>query len=188
MAELIRKDILYRGWSELFAATVRLPDGTEAVREVEHHGDAAAVLPYDPERNVALLVRQPRAPVILRGEAALLEAPAGRLEPGEAPEDCVRREAMEEVGVRLSEVTFVAAPFAMPAVSTERIHLFLARYSADDRVAEGGGAEGEQENITVSEEPLPELWRRARAGEIADSKTLILLYALWTEAPDALTD
>ena len=60
--------------------------GGEFRREIEDHGRAVAVLPYDPDRGVALLVEVPRAPVLFRGEPEpFYEAPAGLLEEGEDP-------------------------------------------------------------------------------------------------------
>ena len=53
----------YAGWGQYLIATVRLADGTIVRREIEHHGAAACVLPYDPARKTAILVRQFRAPV-----------------------------------------------------------------------------------------------------------------------------
>ena len=88
---------------------------------------------------MALLVRQFRAPPFhVAGEASMLETPAGRLDESD-PAACARREAMEEVGLRLGELEPVLVTWTMPALSTERAHLFLAPYRAADRVAAGGG-------------------------------------------------
>ena len=140
-AEILQTEPVFDGWSKLFLARVRLPDGAQVEREIEDHGCGVAVLPYDPERRTALLVSLPRAPVVHVGEPDLLEAPAGIIE-SESSEAAGRREVLEEVGARLSDLAFVAAAWPMASVSTERIYLYLARYGPSSRVSEGGGAPG----------------------------------------------
>ena len=66
----------------------------------------------------------------------------------------------------------------------KRIDLYLAEYSAADRVSEGGGAEGEQENITVMEVPLGQLWDWVEKRRIEDLKTLALVLALKVRRPE----
>ncbi|HEX3701268.1 MAG TPA: NUDIX hydrolase [Phenylobacterium sp.] len=183
--ELRKVETVYRGYSTLMVATLATADGTTFQREIEHHGRAVGVLPYDPARRTALLVSIPRAPVIWAGgPAELAEAPAGMIEDGEDPQACVRREALEEAGVRLGALEAVGSPFSSPGFSAERIDLFLAAYSRADRVSDGGGAAGEQENITVLELPLDELWARVEAREVEDLKTLALVLALRVRQPE----
>lgn len=182
---ILRTRTLHEGFSTFSVATVRLDDGAEVEREIEDHGQAVAVLPYDPERRTALLVRNLRPPLLHVGlpDGHLLEVPAGILE-DEEPADAVRREALEEAGVRLGEVEAFGAPFSTAGVSTERLHLFLAAYSQADRVAEGGGLEEEHENIRVIELPLRELWSRVEAGRLHDLKTVALCAILRARRPD----
>lgn len=186
MAKLISTDILYKGWSTLYRATIELDDGLRLAREVEDHGAAVAVLPYDPERRVALLVRQLRNGPLVAGvdEPRLLEAPAGLIDPGEDAAAAGRREAMEEVGVEIGELEPLGVSFSCPGVSTERISLYLGQYGQTDRVSEGGGLASEHENIEVVELPLAELARLADAGELADLKTLALTLHLRLRRPE----
>ena len=178
---------VHRGWGRFGVARLRLADGTELDREVEDHGDAVAVLPYDPERREALLVRQLRAPALVAaGTVTTLEVPAGRLE-GADPAACAAREAMEECGVVLATMEAVVTAWAMPAVSTERIHLFLAPYSAADRTGLGGGLAEEGESVVIEALSLDELARRADAGALSDMKTLLLVLALRHRRPDLFT-
>lgn len=182
-AKIIQNRIVYDRWSVISEAMVRLPNGAIETRVIEDHGCAAAVLLYDPSRKVALLIRQPRAPVLQVGKAALLEVVAGRLD-GKSPEETARAEAMEEAGVAIGVARHVATLWPMPAISTERISLFLAEYSAADRIAGGGGAADENECIDVVEVPLAELWRDLKEGRVEDGKTFTLLQSLMLESPE----
>jgi nudix-type nucleoside diphosphatase (YffH/AdpP family) len=176
--------VLHDGWSRFLRVKVRLEDGAEVDRQVEDHGNAVAVLAYDPDRRTALLVRQLRMGPLVAGETDpyLLEVPAGIIE-DEPPETAARREALEEIGVRLGALEPCGAPFSTAGVSTERIHLFLGAFSAADRVEAGGGLEGEHENIRVVERPLAELLAQVLAGEIRDLKTATLTLALHARRP-----
>ena len=182
--ELRRVETVYQGYVTLLSATFSTPDGATFTREIEHHGRAACVLPYDPARKTALLINLPRAPVIWSGgPPELLEAPAGMVEDEDAEETAIR-EAMEECGVRLGRLEAVGSPFSCPGVSSERVDLFLAAYGAGDRVASGGGVEDENENITVEEAPLALLWSWVEQRKIEDLKTLTLVLALRVRRPD----
>lgn len=181
--KIIEKKVVHSGYVELLALRIRLSDGEAIAREVEDHGRAVAVLPYDPERRTALLVRLLRAPVLLStGEAELLEAPAGMVEEDD-PEETARRELAEETGLQARGLEHVGSVFTSPGVSTERMDLYLAAYAAADRIGAGGGLEDEHENITVCEMPLAELWSMAERNAIADMKTLTLLLALRVRQP-----
>lgn len=177
--------LAHDGWLKLRVATLSGDDGVAFDREIEDHGPAVAVLPYDPERRTALLVRLPRAPVLFMGAPCdFPEVPAGLRDDGEDPADCARREAEEEVGVRLGDVEEAGHVWTMCGVSTERMHLFLAPYAAEDRTGAGGGLAEEHENITVLEVPLAELRDMADRNAIADMKTLALVQTLRLRRPD----
>ena len=177
--------LAHDGWLKLRVATLSGDDGVEFTREIEDHGPAVAVLPYDPERRTALLVRLPRAPVLLMGSPCdFLEAPAGLRGDDEDPAGCARREAREEVGVTLGALEEAGHVWSMCGVSTERMHLFLAPYSAEDRTGEGGGLAEEHENITVVEVPLAELRDTADRNALDDMKTLCLVQTLRLRRPE----
>jgi nudix-type nucleoside diphosphatase (YffH/AdpP family) len=183
-AEILGSMIAFSGWNRMLLATVRTAGGAEIRRSVEDHGAAVAVLPFDPQRRCALLVRQLRVPVLMaEGVATLLEAPAGILDSGD-PAACARREAMEEAGLDLAELVAVGRVYTMPGVSTERMHLFLAEYGAASRVAEGGGLAEEHEEIEIIEMTLSELAALADAGSLDDLKTFALIQALRLRRPD----
>ncbi len=182
---LLERKLVYSGWGRFLLLDVELADGRTVERQIEDHGEAASVLPYDPVRRVALLCRQPRVGPMYSGfEPHLVEAAAGMIDRGEAAPATAVREALEELGVKLRTVELVAATWTMPAVSSERIHLFLASYEAADRVTAGGGMADEGEEIEVLERPLKTLLEEADAGTIIDMKTLALVWALARRRPD----
>lgn len=181
--EILSRERGYAGYLTVERLRMRLTDGSEVWREIERHGEAAAVLPYDIERRCALLVQQFRAPVFdMSGQDVLEEACAGMIE-GEDPESAARREAHEELGIALHSLELIARVWSSPGVSTERVTLFLAAYSSADRVGGGGGARGEHEGITVIERSLARLAEEVDSGHIADAKLLTLVLALRLRQP-----
>jgi nudix-type nucleoside diphosphatase (YffH/AdpP family) len=186
--EILERQVARAGYVTVERLRIRLADGAEAWREVERHGDSVAVLPYDPERRVALVARQFRAPVFdMTGVTVLEEACAGMIDAGDA-EATVRREAFEELGVRLGELEPLGTVWPSPGVSAERQSLYLAPYAASDRTGSGGGLAAENEAIAVVERPLGELAADADGGRIADAKLLLLVMALRLRRPDLFGD
>jgi nudix-type nucleoside diphosphatase (YffH/AdpP family) len=183
-SEIIGIETKYKGWARFSVVSIRLPDGEFVQREIEDHGNAVAVLAFDPQRKMALLVQQFRAPPFFSlGLEHTLEAIAGIME----DEDSIRaarREALEEVGLRLRDLEYVATVWSMPGISTERMTLFLAAYVPADRITAGGGVAAEQENITVVEIELGKLAGLMDSGEVADMKTLVLVQALKIRRPE----
>src|SRR4051795_543264 len=168
-AEIVATDVKHRGWSTFLVATIKLPDGHIITRVIEDHGNAVCVLPYDPTRRVAILVKQLRAPALYAAKQTdFLEAVAGRVDDGEDAESSARRETVEEAGFQLRTLERVARAWAMPGVSTEQMDLFLAEYSEADRVSAGGGAEDEHENIEILELPLSSLAAMADSDDLQD--------------------
>lgn len=182
--EIVGTDNVHGGWARFSVLKIRLPSGQMITREVEDHGRAASVLPFDPERRMALLVRQFRAPVLVAsGEEDILETIAGIVDEAD-PAAAAIREAEEEAGLTLRAVEFVANVYSMPGISTERMFLYLASYRASDRTGAGGGVAGEDENITVVECPLAELAAMADGGRLTDMKTFTLVQTLRLRRPE----
>ena len=181
--EIKGREQVYKGWTTLHRLT--LSDGKETfTREVEDHGSAVGVLPYDPARRVVLLVRMPRGPVLLAGQPDILEIPAGLLEPGESPETAARREAAEETGLNLGALEPVGTFWTSPGISTERITLFLAAYGPEDRVSIGGGLAQEHENISVVELSIRDAVAAMAGGTAVDMRVYTLLQVLRLRRPD----
>ena len=175
---------IHDGWGRFHLVTMKSPDGAEHVRQLEDHGDANCVLPYDPERRVVTLVRQPRVGPLFKGaDALMLEAPAGVTD-GEDPAEAARREAMEETGLRLSELEPAGAFWSMPGCATEKMYFYLAAYGVADRIGEGGGLAHEGEEIEVIEMPAAEAAAMLADGRIADMKTAVALQALQLRRPE----
>jgi nudix-type nucleoside diphosphatase (YffH/AdpP family) len=174
---------LYDGWTTLRLVQLRLESGEIIQREVEDHGNAAAVLPFDPIRRTAILIRGLRVPALLGGgRTEILECPAGLIEESD-PAQTARREAYEEVGLQLRDLEHVGRVWTSPGISTEMIDLYLAPYSAADRVHTGGGLASENEQLEVIELSLDRLSSMMEQGEIDDLKTLTLLLTLKVRKP-----
>ncbi len=172
-------ELLSANWGRLSRVSLdyRRRDGqwTSQTREVYDRGDGAVILPYDPARGTVLLVRQFRLPAYLTaGHQGLIEACAGLLDQ-DAPADCIRRETEEELGYRLDDVAELFTLYMSPGSVTERLAFFAARYTPADRLNDGGGAEGEGEDIEVIEMTLDDALAAVTRGEIVDGKTVILL-------------
>ena len=144
---------------------VALPNGHDVDLELIEHPGAAAVLPLHPDGTVTL-VRQVRYAT----GGWLLEAPAGKLDAGESPESCARREVEEEAGLvaqRLHPLGFI---WTTPGFTDEVIHLFAATGLRATRQALE-----HDEVIEVERLPLAEALELAARGEVPDSKTLCAL-------------
>lgn len=148
--------------------TVRMPGGHTAQREIVEHPGAVALVALDADGNV-LLVRQYRKPA----ERFLLEIPAGTLAPGEAPEECARRELAEETGYTPGKLVRLAGFYSAPGYCTEYLHVYLATELRPQRAQADV-----DEDIQVVRLPLAECLRLARAGEICDAKSLVGLLAV----------
>ena len=145
------------------------------VRQTYDRGDGAVILPYDPARGTVLLARQFRYPCYVTGHTEpLLEACAGLLD-ADAPEDCIRREAEEELGYRLTRVRHLFTSYMSPGSVTERLYFFDCEYSPADRVSAGGGHAAEGEDIEVVEMTLDDAVASIRDGRIVDAKTIMLI-------------
>jgi nudix-type nucleoside diphosphatase (YffH/AdpP family) len=176
--------ILHDGWRKLLNLTIQMPGGETMTREILNSSDAAALLPYDTGRRKVILVRQFRAPVMHKdGNGDSLEAIAGLLD-GNEPEECARREATEEAGLTLNTLEPLGLVWSAPGATTERLHLFLAPYTAASRTGEGGGLAEEHEEIEVLEIDMAELGAMLDRNGITDLKTLALAQALRLRHPD----
>ena len=155
--------------------------GAPADRAVFVMADAVTVLPYDPIRDRVLLIEQFRAGPLARGDAAAwqLEAVAGRIDPGETPEQAARREALEEAGLTLDALIPVADYYPSPGAITEYLYSFVALTDLPDGVAGVFGVEEEAEDIRGHLIPFAHMMDLVATGEIANAP--LILTALWLQ-------
>ena len=176
---IVSSQLLIDDWARLTKYTIdfKRRDGRveRQIRQVYDRGDGAVILPIDPDRQTVLLIRQFRMPVYLTdGNGFIIEACAGLLDEND-PETAIRKEAEEELGYHIKEVTRILVAYGSPGSVKERLSYFLAHYTPADRISAGGGAEHEGEDIEVIELPVAEALAMVRRGEICDAKTVILL-------------
>lgn len=176
------RELMAKGWSTLTRMMVEATDKAGKVhllnREVSDHGHGASVLAVDRQRGLVLLVKQWRAGAAFGGfDPWVIEACAGLLD-ADDPEGCVRREAVEELGVKIRNVCHIVDCFSSPGALSERISLFVADYDEASRVHEGGGLDQEHEDIEVIEIPIAEAFALMEKGHITDLKTIMLLQHL----------
>jgi nudix-type nucleoside diphosphatase (YffH/AdpP family) len=146
-------------------------------REAYDRGNGAVILLYNREKQTIILTRQFRLPTYVNGNAngMLTEACAGLLDQDQ-PEAAIRREAEEETGYRVDQVRKVFEAYMSPGSVTEKLYFFIAEYSDENQLHDGGGVEDEE--IEVLELPFAEALARVEAGEIVDGKTIMLIQYL----------
>ena len=144
---------------------VTLPDGSEVSREVVEHKPAVVAVPVDSENNV-ILVRQYRYAV---GQA-LLEAPAGRVEESETPDEAVQRELQEEIGFFSRNCRALGGFWMSPGFCTEFMYAYLAKDLVPSKLPGD-----HDENIEIEHVSLLRVPKLIRVGEIQDAKSIAAL-------------
>jgi ADP-ribose pyrophosphatase len=150
-------------------------------REVFVVGDAVTVLPYDPVRDRVLLIEQFRMGPFGRGDPFpwQMEAIAGRIDPGETPEDAARREAVEEAGLVLGCLEKVAEYYPSPGAVAEYLYSYVALCDLPDGVTGVFGAAEEAEDIRGQLVAFDRLVEAVARSEIGNAP--LLLTVLWLQ-------
>lgn len=145
-------------------------------REAYDRGNGATILLYNKTQKTVILTRQFRLPTFVNGNETgmLIEACAGLLDKDNA-EDCIRRETEEETGYKITDVKKIFEAYMSPGSVTEILYFFIAEYSKEMKVNDGGGVEAEEENIEVLELNFDKAVKMIESGEIKDGKTIMLL-------------
>ncbi len=151
-------------------------------REAYDRGNGATILLYNTDSKTVILTRQFRLPSFINGNDSglLIESCAGLLDK-DNPEDCIRRETEEETGYKISTIKKIFEAYMSPGSVTEILHFFIAEYSSNMKVNEGGGVVHEQEDIEVLEIKFDKAFHMIETGEIRDGKTIMLLQHLRLE-------
>ena len=163
---LIRRTTVFSGRVfDIEVDDVEYPSGRPSVREVARHSGGAVILPVLPDGRI-VMIRQHRYPL----DAFIWELPAGKLNRGEDPLDCAKRELEEETGHLASEWTLLNSIYTTPGFCDEVLHIFMARGLTD---APGGRKPEEgEETMTVNVVTLDEALRMVDAMEIRDGKSI----------------
>lgn len=161
---------VYRGhFLNVQQDNVRLPDGKEGVREYILHPGAVVILPVFDDGTI-LLERQFRYPV----NRVFVEFPAGKIDAGEDPLVCARRELQEETGYTARDWSFVCTIHNAIAYSDEHLEIYLAK-----GLTAGPSALDDGEFLDIFTAPLDDLMTMVREGQVTDVKTII--GAFWLE-------
>ena len=150
----------------LTSEEIVLPNGHRMELEIIRHPGASAIVPLTVEGDV-ILIRQFR----YAAGGFIYEVPAGKLSPGEPPEECAGRELTEEAGVVAGRLVRLGSILTTPGFTDEVIHLFLAE---ELRPAET--AHEPSEVITLLRRPMAECLSMIERGEIVDGKSVCALF------------
>lgn len=150
---------------------VLLPNGKQSKREIIHHPGAVAIIPITNEGKI-VLVEQYRKAL----ERSIIEIPAGKLEPGEDPAVCARRELEEETGYGARELTYFQSFATSPGFANEIIHLYVAKdlYKIEEK-----RELDEDEFVSIIEVTLEEAEEMVKNQQIYDAKTAFSV--LWVK-------
>lgn len=148
--------------------TIELPSGNITKREILEHQGAVCLVPVLPDGKIGL-IRQWRSAV----QEYLYELPAGGLEKGESPEECAKRESIEEIGYKVGKLTPLFQCYLAPGYSSEMMWGYLG-----EELEDVGAQPEEDENIEIVAVSFEEALQMVKDGKVRDSKTICGLLAL----------
>ena len=150
--------------------TVRFPNGSTGELEMVRHPGASAVVPFltdpyagDPQ---ILLIKQYR----YAAEDFIYEIPAGKLDAGEDPAECARRELREETGCTAEKIEHLCTFYTTPGFTDERIHAFMAT-----GLTRGTVAHEKDEFLSLETVTLSRALELIKTGELKDAKTALAI-------------
>ncbi|QNM86844.1 NUDIX domain-containing protein [Polaribacter pectinis] len=180
----VTSKVLSNIWAKLeqvsFDFTFKNGKTERLTHEVYGKADGVAVLLYNPSTKKVVLSKQFRIPMYVAGikNGFSIEVVGGSIDKKELPEASVIRETKEEIGYNISEIEKVTTVFLSPGLMREQVHLYVAKYTNEDKVEKGGGLAEESEEITVLETSFDEALKMIENKEIIDARTIMLLYHL----------
>jgi ADP-ribose pyrophosphatase len=169
--KFLSSEFIYDGkLLKLYRDRVELSDGQQEIREVIRHPGAAVIVPLLADGQIAMIQQYRYA---LSSET--LEFPAGRLDVGEEPSICARRELSEETGYRTGKLTHLFCTYPAPGYTDELLWIYLA-----EELTPGQNHPDPDEQLYVVHLPLHEALNKLKTGEITDAKTICALLYLKT--------
>ena len=161
---MLSEDQAWKGkFLDVRSARVELPNGRVTGRDIVRHPGAAAVVALT-ESGKIVLVRQYRTAI----DRVTVEIPAGKLDPGEDPIECARRELHEETGFTATRMRYLTSIATSPGFCDEIIHIYMATGLTFD-----GANPDDDEFVNVDLVPLGELIDAVLDGKIEDAKTVV---------------
>ena len=162
--KILSEDVAWKGKIlDVHRLEVELPNGRRSARDIVRHPGAAAVVALT-ESGKIVLVRQYRTAI----DRVTVEIPAGKLDPGEDPLDCAKRELHEETGFRAGKIRFLTSIVTSCGFCDEMIHIYLATHLEFD-----APDPDDDEFVNVDLVPLSELIDAVLDGKIEDAKTVV---------------
>ncbi|MEW6701924.1 MAG: NUDIX hydrolase [Bacteroidota bacterium] len=172
---ITKTDIIFRG--KVFDVKVDEIEyngsSNKGIREVAVHPGGAVVVPLKGNGKI-VMITQYRYP----HNQVLLELPAGKLDKGEDPLQCARRELTEETGYSSNKFSKLGKIYTSPGFCSETLHIFLAQGLTPGNHAREEGEEG----MEIVELTLDEIEEKIRNGEVVDAKTIsaVFMYKLYS--------
>lgn len=169
--EIVKTEVVFQGFFRIDKLTFKhqlFAGGWsgQMTRELFERGNAAAVLPYDPNRDEVVLIEQFRVGAHQNSDNPwLMEVVAGVIEPGESAQEVAKRESLEESGCSIDNLEFITHYFVSPGGTSERCHLFCASVDSEQAGGLHGLAE-ENEDIKVH------VVKRERAMQMIEDGTI----------------
>ncbi|UGA54385.1 ADP-ribose diphosphatase [Vibrio sp. VB16] len=181
--KIISKETLFQGFFQMVKYTFKhkLFDGgwsQPVERELFERGHAAAMLPYDPARDEVVLIEQIRVGALEHESPWQLEIVAGIMDADEETEELVRREAMEEAGLEVTNIASVASYYPSAGGCSEKLDVFVGQVSS---LGAGGvyGLEYENEDIRALVMNRSDAYALIAEGKIENGASIVALQ--WLE-------
>lgn len=167
--QLSTKQVYHGSFLDVRKDEVELPNGKTSKREWINHPGAACIIPILPNGKIAL-IKQYRYPI----QEEMIELPAGKLDLGEKPEACAKRELEEEIGYSAGKLTFVCNIHPAIGFASEKMWIYLA-----EDLAKTTENTDHDEFLELMPTKLDDAIKMIWDGQITDVKTIIGL--LWAD-------